>query len=82
MAGNQLIIPKLYALTQSEDFNNINAKPKLIMIVVKVKKILGQACFHLLYLNLNKGMAPSRIQNKVMPPTNRILRWEDGMVSK
>ena len=82
MSGNQLIIPNLFSQTQSADFNKIKAKPKLIMIVVKVKKILGQACFHLLYLKLNKGIAPSKIQNNVIPPINNILRWEEGMVSK
>jgi len=47
-----------------------------------VKKILGTACFHLLYLNLNNGSPPSRSQKNVSPPTRIILLCKEGMVSK
>jgi len=48
LSGSQFIIPKLLTATQSAKFNNKKANPKLITIVVNVKKKLGTACFHFL----------------------------------
>jgi hypothetical protein len=58
------------------------AKPKLITIVVNVKKMLSAACFVLLYWNLNKGTADSMIQKKLMPPASINARCKLGIVSK
>ena len=52
MLGNQFNIPKAYAAVQSAVFNIKNAKAKFTKTVVRVKKRLGPACFHYLYLNL------------------------------
>ncbi len=59
-----------------------NAKAKFTMTVVMVKKILIDACFHLLYLNLNKGTALSISQKRVMPPARINARCSEEMVSK
>jgi hypothetical protein len=47
-----------------------------------VKNILGIACRHFLYLNLNKGTALSSNQKKVNPQTKIKLLCDDGIVSK
>jgi len=39
-----------------------------------VKNKFGTACRHFLYLNTNKGSAPSINQKKVNPPTRIMLR--------
>jgi len=69
-------------MTKSADFNNKKANEKLIIIVVMVKNKFGTACRHFLYLNINKGSAPSINQKKVKPPTRIMLRWSEGIVSK
>ena len=76
------MIPKLLICTQSEVPKSKKAKVKLIITVVAVKNKLGKACFHFLYLKLNKGNAPSKIQKNVIPPTRMILLCNEGMFSK
>ena len=76
------MIPKLLICTQSEVPKSKKAKVKLIITVVAVKNKLGKACFHFLYLKLNKGNAHSKIQKNVIPPTRMILLCNEGMFSK
>jgi hypothetical protein len=51
-------------------------------MVVMVKKKLGTECRHFLYGTLKRGMMPSKIQKKVIPPIKIRLRCQEGMVSK
>jgi hypothetical protein len=43
ISGSQFNMPKLFSMTQSDDFNNKKAKTKLIMMVVNVKNKFGSA---------------------------------------
>jgi hypothetical protein len=49
---------------------------------VIVKKILIPACFHFLYLNINKGFTVSINQKKVIPPANINALCDEEIVSK
>jgi hypothetical protein len=60
----------------------MNAIKKLTIMEVIVKKILIPACFHFLYLNINKGFIVSINQKKVIPPANINALCSEGIVSK
>lgn len=82
MAGNQFKIPKLFAAVQSDVTKKKYAKGRLIMMVVMVKKMLGKAWRHFLYLTLYKGTMPSKIQKNVIPPTKNKLLCSRGILVK